>query len=117
VRSLDRQLVAHLGLTTRLSIPKVLVAAVRARGSFDRMEVDLTARRAASLAYVACNKFLGGPRRLAGVRVVSTDTGWSLGEGPTVEGHGIDLLLAVAGRPAVLDALSGPGLERLAAQL
>ena len=169
-----RDLIAHLGLTTRLSIPKVLVAAVRARGSFDRMELDLTARRAASystaelvsqlresaesqrrmpgstpmdplmdivihsqdvarplglpyasppevvaasLAYVARNKFMGGPRRLAGVRAVSTDTGWSLGEGPEVHGPDIDLLLAVAGRPAALDALSGPGLERLASQL
>jgi uncharacterized protein (TIGR03083 family) len=169
-----RDLIAHLGLTTRLSIPKVLVAAVRARGSFDRMELDLTARRAASystadlvsqlrdsaesqrrmpgstpmdplmdivihsqdvarplglpyasppevvaasLAYVARNKFMGGPRRLAGVRAVSTDTGWSLGEGPEVRGPDIDLLLAVAGRPAALDALSGPGVHRLASQL
>jgi uncharacterized protein (TIGR03083 family) len=169
-----RDLIAHLGLTTRLSIPKVLVAAVRARGSFDRMEIDLTARRAAShtsaelvadlrqsaesqrrmpgstpmdplmdivihaqdvsrplglpyasppevvaasLAYVARNKFMGGPRRLAGVRAVSLDTGWTLGEGPEVHGSDIDLLLAVAGRPAALDALSGPGVHRLASQL
>ena len=72
---------------------------------------------AASLAYVAQNKFMGGPRRLAGVRAVSTDTGWSLGEGPEVHGPDIDLLLAVAGRPAALDALSGPGVQRLASQL
>jgi len=169
-----RDVIAHLTVTTRLSVLRVVVAAVRARGSFDRMEVNLAASRAsrhsnaelvaqlrksagsqrrtpgstpmdplmdivihsqdvarplgltytsrpevvaASLAYVASNKFMGGPRRLAGVRAVSTDTGWSLGEGPEVHGHDIDLLLAVAGRPAALDALSGPGVQRLAAQL
>ena len=30
---------------------------------------------AASLGYVASNRFMGGPRRLAGIRAVSTDTG------------------------------------------
>jgi uncharacterized protein (TIGR03083 family) len=169
-----RDVIAHLTVTTRLSVLRVLVAGVRARGSFDRMEVNLAAGRAsrytnaelvaqlresaesqrrtpmstpmdplmdlvihsqdvarplglpytsppevvaASLAYVANNRFMGGPRRLAGVQAVSTDTGWSVGEGPVVQGHDIDLLLAVAGRPAALDALAGPGLERLAAQL
>ena len=44
-----RDLIAHLTVTTRLSIPKVLVAAVRARGSFDRMEINLAASRACPL--------------------------------------------------------------------
>lgn len=169
-----RDVIAHLTVTTRLSVMTVLVAAVRARGSFDRMEVKLAADRAsrytndelvaqlresaesqrrtpgstpmdplmdivihsqdvarplglpytsppevvaASFAYVAQNKFMGGPRRLAGIRAVSTDTGRSMGEGAEVRGPDIDLLLAVAGRPAALDHLAGPGLGRLAAQL
>ena len=119
-----RDVVAHLTVTTRLTVPKVAVAAARARFSFDRMEIALTAERAArygtaelveqlresassdrrfpgsapmdplmdlvvhaqdvarplglaysspadvvaaSLAYLATNRFMGGPRRLEGV--------------------------------------------------
>ncbi len=60
---------------------------------------------AACLEYVAGNKLMGGPKRLAGV-----DRG-------AIEGPDIDLLLAVAGRPAGLAALSGRAVERLAANL
>jgi uncharacterized protein (TIGR03083 family) len=169
-----RDVVAHLTTTTRLTVPKVAVAAARARFSFDRMEVALAADRAARystaelvdqlresarstrrfpgsgpmdplmdlvvhgqdvarplglahsspaevvtacLAYLAGNRFMGGPRRLAGVRVLSTDTGWSTGDGPEVRGPDTDLLLVVTGRPAGLAALEGPGLVRLAARL
>ncbi|MCD4525415.1 maleylpyruvate isomerase family mycothiol-dependent enzyme [Nocardioides sp. cx-173] len=169
-----RDVVAHLTGTTRDGLGTILVAAVRARGSFDRMEVDRAARRAArhstaelvqmlresaastrrtpgssrmdplmdlvihaqdiarplglvhtsppdvvaaSLAYVATNRFVGAPKRLRGLRVVSTDTGWSYGHGAAVRGTDLDLLLAVSGRPAGLLALSGPGLARLTEQL
>lgn len=161
-----RDVIAHLTVTTRITVPMVIRAAVRARGSFDRMEIDLTARRAAAyttaelvaqlresaastrrfpgsgpmdplmdlvihaqdvarplgrhyasppevvaacLAYVATNKFMGGPRRLSGVRLVSTNTGWTLGEGADLRGPDVDLLLVASGRPAGLDALDGPG--------
>lgn len=161
-----RDVIAHLAVTTRMTVPRVLRAAVRARGSFDRMEIDLAAARAsahttselvdqlrqsagstrrmpgsgpmdplmdlvihgqdiarplgrryvsppgvvaACLAYVATNKFMGGPRRLSGVRLVSTDTGWTSGEGLEVRGADVDLLLVAAGRRAGLDALDGPG--------
>ena len=169
-----RDVVAHLTTTTRTSLPQVLRAAVRARGSFDRMAIDLAARRgaahttaelvallresaastrrlpgsapmdpladlvvhtqdiarpldlrhdtpaevvAACLAHVAPNRFFGGPQRLAGLRIRSTDSGWSLGEGPEVSGPGIDLLLAMSGRRAGLAALTGPGVPVLAARL
>ena len=169
-----RDVVAHLTTTTRLTLPRIAVAAVRARFDFDRMEIALAAARAsryptgelvaqlresagsqrrfpgstpmdplmdlvvhgqdvarplglahsspadvvaASLAYLATNRFMGGRRRLAGVRIVSTGTGWSTGTGPEVSGPDVDLLLAVTGRPAGLAALRGPGLTRLAAQL
>ena len=169
-----RDVVAHLTVTTRLTVPRLLWAAVRARGSFDRMEVDLAAQRAtayspaalvaqlrgsaastqrfpgstpmdplmdlvvhgqdiarplgrrhvsppdvvaACLAYVATNRFMGGPRRLAGVQLVSTDTGWTHGDGAELCGPDMDLLLATAGRRAGLDGLEGPGAEVLAARL
>lgn len=72
---------------------------------------------AASLAYLSTNRFMGGPRRIAGVRLVSTATGWTTGEGPEVHGPDVDLLLAVSGRPAGLAGLHGPGLVRFTAQL
>ena len=169
-----RDVVAHLTVTTRLTVPRLLWAAVRARGSFDRMEVDLAAQRAAAyspaelvaqlresaastrrfpgstpmdplmdlvvhaqdvarplgrrhvsppdvvaacLAYVATNRFMGAPQRLAGVQLVSTDTGWTHGDGAELRGPGIDLLLVAAGRRAGLDGLEGPGAEVLAARL
>ena len=169
-----RDVVAHLTVTTRLTVPRLVRAAVRARGSFDRMEVDLAAQRVAAysadelvtqlresarstrrfpgstprdplmdlvvhgqdvarplgrrhdsppdvvadcLAYVATNRFMGGPRRLAGVRLVSTDTGWTLGEGAELRGPDVDLLLVAAGRRAGLDALEGPGVAGVGARL
>ena len=161
-----RDVIAHLTTTTRTTLPQLVAAVLRARGSFDRMEVILASKRsarystaelvdqlresaqssrrtiasspmdplmdlvvhaqdiarplrtpyvsppevvAASLEYVATNRFMGGPRRLAGIRLVSTDTGWTLGEGAELRGPDIDLLLVAAGRPAGLTALDGPG--------
>jgi uncharacterized protein (TIGR03083 family) len=169
-----RDVVAHLTLTTRITVPRLLRAAVRARGSFDRMEIDLAAewtaayttpelvvqlresarstrrtpgstpmdplmdlvihaqdiarplgRRyvsppevvAACLAYVATNKFMGGPRRLPEDRLVSTDTGWARGEGAELRGPDVDLLLVTAGRRVGLDALDGPGASVVAQRL
>jgi uncharacterized protein (TIGR03083 family) len=169
-----RDVVAHLTLTTRATIPFLVGAAVRARFSFDRMEAQEARRRAAaftpaalveqlresaassrrfpgstpmdplmdlvvhaqdiarplgrpyrspsgvvaaSLAHVAANRFLGGPRRLAGVELVATDADWSSGEGPQVRGPAEDLLLVASGRPAGLAALDGPGVGLLARRL
>ena len=72
---------------------------------------------AASLAYVATSRFMGGPRRLAGLRLVSADTGWTLGTGPELRGPDTDLLLVASGRAAGLDALDGPGVAVLAGRL
>lgn len=169
-----RDVVAHLTVTTRISVPQVLRAALRARGSFDRMEIQLASRRAAAyptaelvaqlresagsarrmpgsspmdplmdlvihaqdiarplqsryvsppdvvaacLAYVATNRFMGAPRRLSGVRLISTDTGWSLGDGAELHGPDIDLLLVAAGRRDGLAALAGPGTPVVAERL
>ena len=169
-----RDVVAHLTVTTRMTVPRLLRAAVLARGSFDRMAVDLAAQRAEAyptdelvaqlrqsadstrrfpgstprdplmdlvvhgqdiarplgrrhvsppdvvadcLAYVATNRFLGGPRRLAGVRLISTDTGWTLGEGAELRGPDVDLLLVAAGRRVGPEALEGPGVAVVGARL
>jgi uncharacterized protein (TIGR03083 family) len=57
----------------------------------------------------------GGKERVRGLRVVATDADWSVGSGPEVSGRGIDLLLALSGRPAGAVQLSGAGLNALAA--
>ncbi|MGQ0574226.1 MAG: maleylpyruvate isomerase family mycothiol-dependent enzyme [Pseudonocardia sp.] len=169
-----RDVVAHLTTTTRETLPFVVKAAIRARGSFDRMTVDVAGERAAryttgelvaqlresagtsrrmpgsgpmdplmdllihgqdiarplgrryvmrpelaapSLAYVAGSRFLGGPRRLAGLELVATDVSWGSGRGPRVQGTAEDLLLVAAGRAAGLAGLTGPGVEILAGRL
>ena len=55
-----------------------------------------------------------GVRRLPGVRLVATDVEWSHGDGPEVSGPAAALALAVSGRPAGLEPLTGPGRESLA---
>lgn len=169
-----RDVVAHLTVTTRASIPFVIRAAITARGSFDRMTTNVARDRAVrfttaelvqqlrdsadssrrivgsgpmdplmdvlihgqdiarplerrhemrtavavpALAYVAPNRFLGGPRRVGGLELVATDADWSAGEGPVVRGTAENLLLVSAGRPAALPHLTGPGVDRLAARL
>ena len=55
-------------------------------------------------------------KRIAGLTLRATDAEWSTGSGPTVEGPAQQLLLAVAGRRAALDRLSGDGLATLRAR-
>ena len=43
------------------------------------------------------------------IRLVATDVDWSHGEGPEVRGTGEAILLAITGRPVVLDELTGDG--------
>ncbi|MDQ1698008.1 MAG: hypothetical protein QOJ03_3361 [Frankiaceae bacterium] len=63
---------------------------------------------------------VGGKKRIQGLRLETTDTGWSYGEGPEVSGPALSVLLAMTGRPAGLDGLSGDGAallrQRLVAQ-
>lgn len=47
--------------------------------------------------------------RFAEFRLTATDTDWSIGTGPVVEGSIGDLLLLIAGRTARLSALTGEG--------
>ncbi|WP_152361842.1 maleylpyruvate isomerase family mycothiol-dependent enzyme [Microlunatus speluncae] len=57
----------------------------------------------------------GGKERVSGLRIQATDLDWSTGSGPDLRGRGIDLLLALSGRPAGAAELSGAGLETLTA--
>ena len=47
----------------------------------------------------------------------ATDATWSRGSGPVVEGPAMALLMATAGRRAVIDDLGGPGLATLRGRL
>ncbi len=55
----------------------------------------------------------GSKQRIAGLTVRATDANWSTGSGPVVEGTAQHLALAVAGRRAAFDHLSGDGLATL----
>ena len=63
--------------------------------------------------YAGSNVLIGGKRRIEGLTLTATDTGWSRGSGPAVEGPALALLLAMTGRKVALDQLTGPGLEAL----
>lgn len=59
--------------------------------------------------------FGGGRERVAGLRLVdtATDRAWGEAGADAVEGAGIDLLLAVSGRPVAAERLTGSGAARL----
>jgi uncharacterized protein (TIGR03083 family) len=56
-------------------------------------------------------------RKIAGFRLAATDTSWSTGDGPTVQGPMAALLLVCCGRLAALPQLSGDGAAELTARL
>jgi uncharacterized protein (TIGR03083 family) len=57
--------------------------------------------------------FLKAKGRARGLRFVASDLDWSWGDGPEVKGNGEAILLALGGRPSVLDELGGEGLPAL----
>jgi uncharacterized protein (TIGR03083 family) len=59
------------------------------------------------------NLLIGAKRRIAGLALRATDTGWSTGSGPEVTGPHLSLALAMTGRSAALADLSGEGLATL----
>jgi hypothetical protein len=56
---------------------------------------------------------LGCRKRIAGLRLQATDTEWSTGSGPLVEGDVQHLLSAMTGRKQALADLSGDGVNVL----
>ncbi|MCU1483867.1 MAG: hypothetical protein JWN67_613 [Actinomycetia bacterium] len=60
---------------------------------------------------------VGTKARIADLRLAATDVGWTHGDGPEVTGDAASLLLAMTGRRAGLDGLTGEGLGRLRARM
>lgn len=60
---------------------------------------------------------LGARKRIAGLRLVATDAAWSTGDGPAVEGPMESLILAMTGRRAVLNELTGDGVDILSSRM
>jgi uncharacterized protein (TIGR03083 family) len=56
---------------------------------------------------------VGNKKRIAGVKLVATDIEWTHGEGPEVRGTGEALLMAMCGRKAAIDDLTGDGVATL----
>jgi uncharacterized protein (TIGR03083 family) len=67
--------------------------------------------------YKGSNLLLGSKKRIAGLTLRATDVDWSTGTGPEVSGPALSLLLAMTGRRAGLDGLSGPGLATLQSRM
>jgi uncharacterized protein (TIGR03083 family) len=56
---------------------------------------------------------VGCRKRIAGLKLTATDYDWSTGDGPEVRGPLVALLLAMSGRKAALDKLTGDGVAIL----
>ncbi|MEY2470465.1 MAG: hypothetical protein QOF21_3163 [Actinomycetota bacterium] len=76
---------------------------------------DATAAVADS--YKGSNLVIGAKKRIAGLKLVATDTDWTHGDGPEVRGPMIALLMVMAGREAALSDLSGDGVATLQQRL
>ncbi|WAC90911.1 maleylpyruvate isomerase family mycothiol-dependent enzyme [Mycobacterium sp. Aquia_213] len=63
--------------------------------------------------YKGSNMLIGAKKRIAGLSLSATDDDWRHGEGDTVEGPLLSLLLAMTGRRSACDDLSGPGAAAL----
>ena len=63
------------------------------------------------------NRWVSPRRTMKQLRLVATDIDWAHGSGPEVRGTGEALVLAVAGRRAVLGELDGDGVPELARRI
>jgi uncharacterized protein (TIGR03083 family) len=67
--------------------------------------------------YSGANFPVGTKKRISGLRLVATDVGWTHGAGAEVSGPGLSLLMAMTGRSAGLEALSGDGVANLRSRM
>jgi uncharacterized protein (TIGR03083 family) len=67
--------------------------------------------------YKGANFPVGAKKRIAGLRLIASDAEWSQGAGPEVSGPALSLLMAMTGRTAGLDGLSGGGVAVLGPRL
>jgi uncharacterized protein (TIGR03083 family) len=63
--------------------------------------------------YKGSNLIIGAKKRIAGVKLQSTDADWSTGEGPEAAGPMRAIVMAMTGRKAALDDMSGDGVATL----
>jgi uncharacterized protein (TIGR03083 family) len=63
--------------------------------------------------YKGSNMLIGSKKRIAGLALKATDDDWQHGQGEAVEGPLLSLLLAMTGRGAACDGLTGPGVQTL----
>ena len=63
--------------------------------------------------YKGSNMLIGSKNRVAGLALHATDQDWQHGQGDAVEGPLMSLLLAMTGRGAACDDLTGPGAQTL----
>lgn len=56
-------------------------------------------------------------KRIAGLHMSATDSDWSVGEGPSVEGPLASLIFVMAGRQVPLEDVSGEGKQTLQARM
>ena len=66
--------------------------------------------------YKNSNLIVGAKNRIAGLTLQATDAEWANGSGPEVSGPVLSLVLAMTGRAAALDDLTGDGVETLRAR-
>ena len=78
-----------------------------------RNEIDDEAICACLEMYKNAGFPMGTKKRIEGLRLVATDVEWSHGAGPEVTGCGLALVMAMTGRAAALDDLSGEGVATL----
>jgi uncharacterized protein (TIGR03083 family) len=63
--------------------------------------------------YKGSNLLIGAKRRVEGVTLRATDADWRHGTGPEVSGPAVALVMAMTGRKAALDDLTGDGVAVL----
>jgi uncharacterized protein (TIGR03083 family) len=63
--------------------------------------------------YQGSNLLIGSKRRIEGLALRATDADWSHGTGPEVSGPLLSLVLAMTGRKAAVDDLTGDGVATL----
>jgi uncharacterized protein (TIGR03083 family) len=79
---------------------------------------EIPARRLApALDFALRAPALPSRRNVRDLHLIATDLDWTHGQGPAVTGPAEALLMAIAGRPAALADLTGPGVEVLAGRL
>ena len=74
---------------------------------------DVDALRAVADFYKGSNLIIGAKKRIDGLQLKATDTGWSHGSGPLVEGPLKSLVMAMTGRKPAYDDLAGDGVATL----